>query len=272
MIADPQPFRAASAWDRIGAVTIGTNHEAPGVPPHPTLTDYYADEGSHQSYLTRIFDETAPLYDRIIGSMSFGSGAWYRRHALRRAGLVRGMKVLDVAVGTGAVARAAVGIAGPSGIVVGLDPSRGMLAQASKALRIPLIMGIAQELPCRAAAFDFVSMGYALRHVSELRQTLREFFRVLRPGGTMLLLDFAPPRSRVGLSLGRFYLNRVVPWMARLGPGSQQAQLLVRYCWDTVENLVVAETILDAVTDCGFREARQATRFGVLSEYLARRP
>ena len=257
-------------WDRIGAVTIWTNHDAPRVPPHPTLTDYYADEGSHQPYLTRIFDETASLYDRISGFMSFGSGAWYRRHALRRAGLVEGMKVLDVAVGTGAVARAAVGIVGRSGCVVGLDPSRGMLAQARKALPSPLIQGIAEELPCRAAAFDFLSMGYALRHVSELRHTFCEFFRVLRPGGTLLILDFARPPSRVGLVMGRFYLNRVVPQIARLGSG-RKAQLLVRYCWDTVENLVSPETILDAVTDCGFRETGH-TRFGVLSEYVARRP
>mgnify|MGYP001604339019 FL=1 len=253
-------------------MTIGTNHDAPRVPPHPTLTDYYEDEGSHHPYLTRIFDKTASHYDGIVGFMSFGSGAWYRRHALRRAGLVEGMKVLDVAVGTGAVARAAVGIVGPSGSIVGLDPSRGMLAQASKALRIPLIQGIAEELPCRAAAFDFLSMGYALRHVSELRQTFGEFFRVLRPGGTLLIVDFARPRSRVGLAMGRFYLNRAVPWMARLGSGSQEAQLLVRYCWDTVENLVPTETILETVTDCGFQEARHATRFGVLSEYVARRP
>lgn len=270
MIVDSRPFRAASAWDRIGAVTIGTDHDAPRVPPHPTLTDYYADEGSHQPYLTRIFDETAPLYDRIIGFMSFGSGAWYRRHALRRAGLVEGMKVLDVAVGTGAVARAAVGIVGRSGCVVGLDPSRGMLAQARKALRIPLIRGIAEELPCRAAAFDFLSMGYALRHVSELRHTFGEFFRVLKPGGTLVILDFARPRSRMGLAMGRFYLNRVVPRIASLGSG-RQAQILVRYCWDTVENLVSPETILDAITDCGFRATRHIW-FGVLSEYVARRP
>ena len=253
-------------------MTIGTNHDAPGVPPHPILRDYYEDEGSHQPYLTRIFDETASHYDRIIGFMSFGSGARYRRHVLGRAGLLAGMKVLDVAVGTGAVARAALGIVGPSGGVVGLDPSRGMLAQASKALRIPLIQGIAEELPCRAATFDFLSMGYALRHVSELRHTFGEFFRVLRPGGTLLMLDFARPRSRVGLGMGRFYLDRVVPWMARLGSGSQKAHLLVRYCWDTVEKLVPPETILGAITDCGFQEARQATWFGVLSEYVARRP
>ncbi len=230
------------------------------------------DEAQRRGFLTRIFDDTAPHYDWTIGLVSFGSGAWYRRDALWRAGLRQGMKLLDVAVGTGAVARAAVGILGPSGNVMGLDPSMGMLGQASKVLRIPLIRGFAETLPFRDAAFDFLSMGYALRHVSDLRHTFAEYFRVLRPGGTLLILDFARPHSRAVLSLGRFYLNQVVPLMARLGPGSKEASLLVHYCWDTLENLVPPETILRAMADCRFQEVRRATWLGLLSEYVARKP
>lgn len=248
------------------------NHEPRKLSPHPLLPDYYQDETQRQRFLTRIFDDTASHYDRIIGLMSFGSGARYRRWALRRAGLKRGMKVLDVAVGTGAVAGAAASIVGPLGAVVGLDPSTGMLGQASKKLRIALIQGVAERLPFRDGVFDLLSMGYALRHVADLRHTFGEYSRVLRPGGILLILDFARPRSRVGLGLGGFYLGRAVPWMARLSSGSKEAQLLVRYCWDTLENLVPPETILAAITGCGFEDAKGASRFGLLSEYVARKP
>ncbi len=244
----------------------------PPVSPHPVLTDYYRDEAQHRRFVTRLFDDTASHYDRIAGLMSLGWGAWYRRDALRRAGLTEAMKVLDVAVGTGAVACAAVSLVGPSGGVVGVDPSTGMLARARRKLSIPLVQGVAEWLPFRAGVFDALTMGYALRHVSDLRRTFAEYFRVLRPEGTLLVLDFARSRSRVGQRLARFYLKGVVSWMSRLGSGSKEAQLLVHYCWDTLETLVPAETILAAMSDCGFEDTRGARRYGLLSEYVGRKP
>lgn len=222
--------------------------------------------------LRRLFDDTACHYDRITGLMAFGSGAWYRRNALQRAGLQEGMKVLDVAVGTGAVARAAASIVGPSGGVVGVDPSTGMLAQARRKLRIPLVQGVAEGLPFRGGLFDALTMGYALRHVSGLSPTFAEYFRVLRPGGLLIVLDFARPNSRIGLRLGRLYLNGLVPWMSRLSSGSREAELLMHYCWETLETLVPAETILAALGGCGFEDTRTVRWFGLLSEYVGRKP
>ena len=99
-----------------------------------------------------------------------------------------------------------------------------------------------------------------------------EHFRVLRRGGTLLIVDFRRPRSRVGLGLGRFYLKVVVSWMARLGAGGEEARLLVRYCWDTLEHLVTPETILAAMTSSGFVNVRRVGWFGILSEYVGRKP
>jgi len=242
------------------------------VSPHPVLTAYYRDEAGHRRFLTRLFDDTASQYDRISGLMSLGSGAWYRRYALRRAGLTEGMKVLDVAVGTGAFASAAMTIVGPWGSIVGVDPSTGMLAQAHKKLGIRLSQGVAEALPFRDEHFDFTTMGYALRHVADLRSMFAEHFRVLRRGGTLLIVDFTRPRSRVGLGVGRLYLKVVVSWMARLGTGGKEARLLVRYCWDTLEHLVTSETILAAMTSSGFVNVRRVGWFGILSEYVGRKP
>ena len=80
-----------------------------------------------------MFDGTAPDYDRVERMLAFGTGPWYRRQALRRAGLVPGMHVLDVGTGTGLVAREALTLCGPTGRVTGVDPSAGMMAQAQLA-------------------------------------------------------------------------------------------------------------------------------------------
>src|SRR6516164_6833705 len=97
--------------------------------PHTPLPDYYCDEAEHQQFLRRIFDDTAPDYDRIERVLAMGSGPWYRRSALQRAGLRAGDEVLDVGIGTGLVAREAQRLIGPEGRLVGVDPSPGMMGE-----------------------------------------------------------------------------------------------------------------------------------------------
>lgn len=249
-----------------------SGNEPKHVSPHPPLSKYYQSETQHRRFLSQVFDETAGNYDLIDRMMSFGSGVWYRRDALRRAGLIAGMHHLDVAVGTGAIARSAVGIVGASGSVVGLDPSLGMLRQAVRNAHIPVIQGIAEHLPFPDQSFDFLSMGYALRHVADLKTTFDEYARVLKPGGRLLILEFAQPKSRLGYAVGRFYLNRVVPWLSQVGSGKKQARVLMEYCWDTVENFVPGNAIVNALKASGFADTQRRTWFGVFSEYVAHTP
>ncbi|HEU5319997.1 MAG TPA: class I SAM-dependent methyltransferase, partial [Methylomirabilota bacterium] len=152
----------------------------------PTIRVRSAQEEAEQRRRLRgLFDAAASHYEWIDRVMSLGWGGWYRRDALQRVGLQAGMRVLDVAVGTGAVARHAARMGGAAGRVVGVDPSAGMLRQARRSLPIPLVQGVAEELPFRAHVFDAVTVGYALRHVVDLRQTFVEYARVLKPGGTL---------------------------------------------------------------------------------------
>ena len=97
------------------------------VAPHPPLTDYYADEAERHQWLRTIFNASAVDYDRIEGLMALGTGPWYRRQALRRAGLKPGMQVLDVGTGTGLTAIQAAHLSGGGANVTGVDPSVGML-------------------------------------------------------------------------------------------------------------------------------------------------
>jgi demethylmenaquinone methyltransferase/2-methoxy-6-polyprenyl-1,4-benzoquinol methylase len=245
---------------------------ADGLPPHAPLGEYYRDERERRRFLNGLFDETAHYYERINALASFGTGAWYRRFALRRAGLTAAMRVLDAGLGTGALARAALGVAGPSTRVVGLDPSRGMLAEARRTLPVPVVQGLAEWLPFRDASFDFVSMGYALRHVADLHQVFVEYHRVLRPGGRLVVLEFVRPRTRLGYGLARLYLGRIVPCVTSLDARSAEVRRLMRYCWDTVDHGVPPDAIAAALGGCGLSLARHTVWFGVLSEHVAVKP
>lgn len=242
------------------------------LPPHPTLRTFYTGERERRSFLDSLFDRTAPDYDRVTWLVSLGSGAWHRRQALLRAGLRPGMTVLDVAVGTGSVAGEALRLVGPSGRVVGVDPSLGMLAQARARLRLPAVQGLAEALPFRDQSFDFLSMGYALRHVADIRTTFREYHRVLRPGGQLLILDFTRPRTRAGYRAARIYFDWIVPWAARLCAGTRDAGVLMRYLWASIDGCVPPGTISDAIAACGFEHARSKPDLGVFIEYLAVKP
>lgn len=242
-----------------------------GHAPHPPLTKYYPGEGERRDFVTGMFDRTASGYDWINRVMSFGSGLRYRRDALRRAGLAAdGARVLDVAVGTGLVARAAHDILGERGHITGIDPSAGMLAQARGASPLTLVQGVAEKLPFADACADFVTMGYAIRHVADLEHTFREYLRVLRPGGVVLILELTPPAERTAAyRLTRFYLRNVVPLVARLGPGGEDAGTLMEYFWDTVEQCVPPATILEAMADSGFDAPRRRVVHRIFSEYIA---
>src|SRR5262245_29334932 len=168
---------------------------APVAAPHPLLERYYADHAARPGFVTDLFDAAAPYYDWVCRVMALGSGQFYRRQALLRAGLLPGMRLLDIATGTGLVARAAERVLGASGSVVGFDASTGMLRQASRRIAAPLVQGWAETLPFQRASFDFASVGYALRHMADLGITFAECLRVLKPGGRLLILEISRPRS-----------------------------------------------------------------------------
>lgn len=216
-----------------------------------------------------LFDAGAPDYEWVCKVMSLGTGERYRAEALRAAGLVAGARVLDVATGTGLVLRSAVGITGIGGRTIGLDPSRGMLNECRRGTDRPLVQGLGESLPFADGTFDMVSMGYGLRHVSDLRALFAEYRRVLRPGGRVLVLELTQPRSRWGRRLNRLYLGTIVPNVAYLTTGRAAARRMMNYFWDTIDQCVPPEVILSALGDSGFVDATRKVSGGILSEYVA---
>jgi len=239
--------------------------------PHPTLDRYYGSDSERAAAVRDLFDDGAPHYEWICRVMSLGTGDMYRRQALRDAGFEPGMRLLDVATGTGPILRAAVAAGGGAGLVAGLDPSGGMLRECRKRCAAPLLRGRGEQLPFLNSSFHMVTMGYGLRHVPDLRDLFAEYCRVLKPGGRVLVLEITQPRSAVGRWLNRLYLRDLVPVVARLGSGTQAASRMMQYFWDTIDTCVPPEVILDSLAGAGFDEATRRVTGGVFSEYVGKK-
>jgi demethylmenaquinone methyltransferase/2-methoxy-6-polyprenyl-1,4-benzoquinol methylase len=240
--------------------------------PLPAESRYWARPEDRQNAVNALFDRSASHYDRACDIMAFGSGQRYRRDALERAGLRSGMRVLDVGTGTGLLAREIVQMLGAGGRVVGLDPSWQMMAEARRHPGIRLVQGVGERLPFADNQFDFVTMGYALRHVPDLDQTFGEYRRVLKPGGRILLLEITRPASTIGLALARAYFGAVVPALTWLGTGSGNAAKLMRFYWETIANCVSPETVIEAMRRAGLEAPGRMVMYGIFSEYAATRP
>jgi len=238
--------------------------------PITLLRQYWSDEGSRRRYTDALVDGTAGDYDFVERLLGLGSGPWYRRTALVRAGLAPGMRILDVATGTGLVAREAIGIVGPSGHLVGLDPSAGMLKEAA-GLKVPLVRGFGERLPFATGSFDFVSMGFALRHVADLEALFGEMRRVLKPGGTACILEITRPASKVVEVPLRVFMTRVVPLVAGLRGRYGHARDLMRFYWDTIDACVPPAEVLAALGRAGLAQPSRQLVLGMFSEYTGRK-
>ena len=167
-----------------------------------------------------LFAPLGPTYDRYARLLSLGQDPRWRRFLVSRVGVPRDAVVLDVATGTAAVAVELVRVYGCS--VVGLDQSPEMLAAARATLaaagladRVRLVEGNAERLPFADASFDALTFTYLLRYVDDPRETLHELARVVRPGGTVVGLEFAVPTNHVWRALWELYVRVGLPLLGR---------------------------------------------------------
>jgi demethylmenaquinone methyltransferase/2-methoxy-6-polyprenyl-1,4-benzoquinol methylase len=182
------------------------------------------------------------------------------------------MTVVDVGTGTGLLARAAAQIIGDGAQVTGVDPSPGMLAHAKVPAGVRLLSGSAERIPVADSCADFLCMGYALRHLNDLSTAFAEFYRVVRPGGRLCVLEMTLPTSTLQRAILKTWLGGLVPRIARVVGGRGDGPLLMRYHWDTIAACVPPDTILRALHEAGFEDIEHQVELAIFSAYNARKP
>ena len=178
------------------------------------------DESEKASRVRGVFDSVAKRYDVMNDVMSMGLHRVWKAYTVAVANLKPGDRVLDIAGGTGDLARAFARKVGDSGLVLHSDINEAMLRTGrdrllDEGLALPTTVCDAERLPYKTGSFDLVSVAFGLRNMTHKDQALAEMCRVLRPGGRLLVLEF----SRVAEPLRKpydWYSLKVLPLMGRL--------------------------------------------------------
>ena len=166
-----------------------------------------------------MFNAIAPTYERVNALASLGCDAVWRRRAVAGTRPRSSDVVLDVCCGTGDMLREFARHAPPPARLIGVDFAQQMLEHGDYtgvAPPVELIRGDALDLPLADAAVDIVSCAFGVRNFQDLDAGLREMHRVLRVGGRIVILEFAPPRNPVLRWLHAGYTRTVLPWLGRL--------------------------------------------------------
>ncbi len=200
-----------------------------------------------------MFDEIAPRYDLLNRLLSFGVDRRWRE-AAAEAALAKGPgRILDVATGTGDLAILLKRLS-PEAEVVGLDFAPRMLRRARKkaaraGVELTLVEGDALAMPFPDGSFDALTVAFGFRNFADYEAGLREFYRVLAPGGRAVILEFPPPPRGAFGHLVRFYYHRVLPAIGGLLSGNPQAY---RYLPESVERFPEPGKVAEMMRAAGF--------------------
>jgi len=167
----------------------------------------------------QMFAAIAQHYDVLNTVLSFGLHHYWRQQVVTVSGIPSGARLLDVCSGTADLALAFARYLGHDGQVIAMDFCEAMLDRGhqkavQQGIHLRSTLADAQHLPFGDAVFDVVTVAFGLRNVDNLTTALREMYRVLRPGGTALVLEFGQPHGAVLGPLYRFYSHYILP---RLG-------------------------------------------------------
>ena len=215
-------------------------------------------------YVKELFSSLAPRYDVMTDAWTLGLHRVWKRQAMQLCALQPGERVLDVATGTGDLAFAEAAAVGVKGEVVGVDSCVPMLDVARRRQRgtVDFQEGDAMDLRFPDASFDVVTIGFGLRNVADRGQALREFRRVLRPGGRLMVLDFSTPNSKVGKVVHDLAYFVVMPKVGRAVAWHRDAH---HYTSDSIRTWLTRDELSKAMEEAGFIDARYvslSTGFG----------
>lgn len=211
-------------------------------------------------YVRKMFSTIAHRYDLMNTLLSLNQDRFWREQTVRHMGLKPGCHSLDVACGTGMLTMEQAHKVGIQGGVVGLDFCHEMLVVAEKLIGesaykgvIELVEGDALALPFPDDTFDAVSIGFALRNVTDIPATIAEMARVVRPGGRVVSLEISRPYLPGFKQAYNLYFNHILPIIGKLGAGVDGPY---SYLPNSMRFLPGAEEVRHIFSNCGLADAR----------------
>ena len=236
---------------------------------HPTATE-------KAGFVQRKFDQIASHYDRFNDLITQGQHRWWKRVLVRRMNLSPQARGMDLCCGTGDIAARVLSRLGPGGLLLAADFSPEMLRIAQRRLKgrsapvQPMILAAdAMRLPLPDGALDFITIGYGLRNVSDLRACLAELARVLAPGGILASLDTGRVRPRWLRPLVDFYMFRMVPLIGRM---LQPGQDMFTYLPHSTLDFPHQDAVSSLMREAGFAQVDLVEHvFGASVIHLARK-
>jgi demethylmenaquinone methyltransferase / 2-methoxy-6-polyprenyl-1,4-benzoquinol methylase len=206
------------------------------------------------SYVKELFSALATRYNVMTDLWTLGLHRLWKRQAIELCALRPGERVLDVATGTGDLAFMEAAAVGPEGQVVGVDSCAPMLQVARRRQRgaVDFYEGDAMDLRFPDASFDVVTIGFGLRNVADRGQALREFRRVLRPDGRLMVLDFSTPNSKVLRAVHDFLYFVVMPAVGWAVAWHRDAH---HYTADSIRTWVSRDELSKMMLEAGFVDA-----------------
>ncbi|MGC6389208.1 bifunctional demethylmenaquinone methyltransferase/2-methoxy-6-polyprenyl-1,4-benzoquinol methylase UbiE [Ewingella sp. S1.OA.A_B6] len=206
--------------------------------------------------VAEVFHSVAAKYDLMNDLMSFGIHRIWKRFTIDSSGVRRGQRVLDLAGGTGDLTAKFSRLVGETGEVVLADINDSMLKMGREKLRnlgivgnVSYVQANAEALPFPDNYFDCITISFGLRNVTEKEKALRSMFRVLKPGGRLLVLEFSKPLLKPLSKAYDTYSFHILP---RIGELVAQDAESYRYLAESIRMHPDQETLKGMMTDAGF--------------------
>ncbi|WXU00187.1 MAG: Ubiquinone/menaquinone biosynthesis C-methyltransferase UbiE [Catillopecten margaritatus gill symbiont] len=208
-----------------------------------------------QSMVRGVFDSVASKYDLMNDVLSFGAHRLWKHYTISASNVKAGDKVLDIAGGTGDLARAFKKKVGDTGQVVLSDINAAMLSEGRKNLIDKGVPGVefvqlsGEQIPFTDNTFDCVSIAFGLRNVTDKDQCIREMHRVLKPGGCMLILEFSKTDIALLEKFYDFYSFSVMPKLGKIIANDEESY---QYLAESIRKHPDQETLKQMSLDAGF--------------------
>lgn len=238
------------------------------------VVPYKGDNKGKKEQVTNMFDGISKHYDLLNHLLSLGIDILWRKKAIKLLAKEQPKKILDIATGTGDFALEALSLKPDK--IIGVDISEGMLQVGRKKVKakgvediIELQLGDSEDLKFPDNSFDAVMASFGVRNFENLEKGLAEMLRVLRPGGTLLIIEFSKPEIFPFKQGFNFYFNTILPKIGKLISKDRSAY---SYLPESVQEFPYGDRFLGILNNVGFKQSRcKPLSLGISSIYTAKK-